>query len=73
MGQWIEFRKEARRQVDLNAIGTASIDKNLTFKRNLHGLQNGGLYDLNGKEKSSTMNDRGHSRHDSISNYSKSG
>lgn len=46
MGQWIEFHKESRRREDQS--DSANIDHNLTFKRTLHGLQNGGVYGPNG-------------------------
>jgi hypothetical protein len=45
MGQWIEFQKERRRDPDQD---NQNIDHNLTFKRTLHGLQNGGVYGPNG-------------------------
>lgn len=63
MGQWIEFRKE--RRVDREKTANGNIDYNLTFKRTLHGLQDGGVYGLNGLHN--TINNAGHNRGDSIS------
>lgn len=64
MGQWIEFRKE--RRPDFEQFPTGTINADLTFKRNLHGLQSAGVYGVNGLHN--TINGAGaHSRHDSIS------
>ena len=43
MGQWIELRKEKRPKTE-----KVEINPDLTFKRNLNGLQDGGVYNLNG-------------------------